>query len=57
MGAGVESTHRPEASMHTQEQTEVLVDRLEDVLRRLPPGHGNPGPPPELPYPPGADRH
>jgi len=43
--------------MHTQEQTEVLVDRLEDVLRRLPPGHGNPGPPPELPYPPGADRH
>jgi hypothetical protein len=40
---GVESLHRPEAPMPTQEQTEALVERLEIVLRRL--AYGNFDPP------------
>ena len=42
--AGAESTHPPEAPMHTQEQAEALVDRLEDVIRGLSYGnHALPG--------------
>ena len=33
--AGVESIHRPEVTMPPQEQTELLVERLEDVLTHL----------------------
>ena len=40
--ASVESIHPPEVFMPTQEETEALVERLEDVLRRLAYGNYDP---------------